>query len=67
MKPNKEMPADFFKAENESDWNLYQQFLHPEIIWLLYSGEEKRFIGNMSLFRTDEKSQMGLVTVARIS
>ncbi|MDO4712063.1 MAG: nuclear transport factor 2 family protein [Peptostreptococcaceae bacterium] len=42
---NKEVLTAFFKAENERDRELYQQFLHPEISWQLYDKEEKRIIG----------------------
>lgn len=42
---NKEILTAFFKAENERNWDLYQQFLHPEISWQLFAKEEKRMIG----------------------
>lgn len=42
---NKEILTAFFKAENERDRELYQQFLHPEISWQLYDKEEKKIIG----------------------
>ncbi|RRD95247.1 nuclear transport factor 2 family protein [Clostridiales bacterium COT073_COT-073] len=42
---NKEVIEAFFKAENERNWNLYQQFLHPEVSWQLIDKEEKRIIG----------------------
>lgn len=45
MMTNKEILADFFRAENARNWNRYQQFLHPEIIWRLFNREEKKIVG----------------------
>jgi len=42
---NRDVLDAFFKAENERDWELYQQFLHSEISWQLFGKEEKRIVG----------------------
>lgn len=42
---NKEVLTAFFKAENERDWDRYQQFLHPDISWQLVQAEEKTVTG----------------------
>lgn len=42
---NRDVLDAFFKAENERDWELYQQFLHSEISWQLFDKEEKRIVG----------------------
>ena len=38
----KDILEAFFKAENERDWEVYQQFLHKEIVWRLFDKEERR-------------------------
>lgn len=42
---NREVLEAFFKAENERDWEAYQQFLHSEISWQLFNKEEKKIVG----------------------
>ena len=42
---NKEVLVDFFKAENERKWSLYELYLHPEVVWQLFTNEEKKMIG----------------------
>lgn len=40
---NEDALARFFEAENRRDWDLYAQFLHPEVVWELH-GEKVRVI-----------------------
>lgn len=42
---NKELLEAFFKAENERDWDFYQNSLHPEVSWQLFAKEEKTILG----------------------
>lgn len=42
---NREVLEAFFRAENERDWEAYQQFLHSEISWQLFNKEEKKIVG----------------------
>lgn len=38
---NREILEAFFKAENKRDWEVYRQFLHTDIVWILFNKEEK--------------------------
>ncbi len=42
---NREILAEFFKAENERNWEVYRQFLHEEISWQLFGKKEKNIVG----------------------
>ena len=41
----KDILEAFFKAENERDWEVYQQFLHKEIVWQLFDNETRSIRG----------------------
>lgn len=41
----KDILEAFFKAENERDWEVYQQFLHKEIVWQLFDNETRSICG----------------------
>lgn len=53
---NKEMLDAFFKAENERNWNRYQQYLHPEISWMLYGSKVKQIQGITEYLNTIKAS-----------
>ncbi|WP_173017036.1 hypothetical protein [Suipraeoptans intestinalis] len=42
----KDILEAFFKAENERDWEAYQQFLHKEIVWQLFDKETRQTLWN---------------------
>lgn len=50
--PNREVLEAFFRAENERDWEVYKQYLHPEISWELFSKEKKHIIGVENYMQT---------------
>ena len=41
---NRDIVYTFFNAENERNWELYEQFLHSEVFWKLFSKEKKEII-----------------------
>lgn len=40
-----EILQHFFEAENSRDWAAYRRFLHPEVLWQLFGGEDKQIKG----------------------
>lgn len=46
----------FFEAENKRDWTTYQQFLHPEVKWILQKEETKIFVGIDEYMATIKKA-----------
>lgn len=42
---NKDLLLAFFEAENRRDWETYRQFLSPDIVWTLHSGQIKAIRG----------------------
>lgn len=55
----------FFKAENERDWEVYQQFLHKEIIWELFDKEARSIRGIQDYMQTIQKAYGKEKTVNR--
>lgn len=53
---NKDLLKAFFKAENERDWELYQNFLHPEVSWQLFAKEEKTILGIDNYMQATKKA-----------
>ena len=53
---NRDVLDAFFKAENERDWELYQQFLHSEISWQLFDKEERRIVGKENYMQVIKKA-----------
>lgn len=49
---NRDILYTFFKAENERNWELYKQFLHPEVCWELFSKEKKKIVGIENYMKT---------------
>lgn len=41
---NEQRLTDFFGLENCRDWEKYRTFLHPEIVWTLFSTEGQKKI-----------------------
>ncbi|MCH3948322.1 MAG: hypothetical protein LKI67_04625 [Olsenella sp.] len=52
----KEVLEDFFKAENERNWKVYQQFLHKEIVWQLFDKETRSICGIQDYMLTMQKA-----------
>ena len=52
----KEVLTEFFKAENERDWDTYRKFLHEEVVWVLYGKGERRICGIQQYLQTMEKA-----------
>ncbi len=46
----------FFKAENERDWEVYQQFLHEEVVWQLFDKETRNICGIQDYMLTMQKA-----------
>jgi len=42
---NQDLLLAFFEAENRRDWETYRQFLSPDIVWTLHSGQIKTIRG----------------------
>ena len=53
---NGDILVAFFKAENERDWETYQQFLHSEISWKLFDREEKMIKGIQNYMQVIKKA-----------
>lgn len=51
----KDILVDFFKAENEREWEVYRQFLHEEIVWYLFDKEARRICGIQDYMQTMQK------------
>lgn len=41
----KNVLLNFFKAENERDWEMYRKFLSPDVVWELHSKQVKTVRG----------------------
>lgn len=52
----KEVLTEFFKAENERDWDTYRKFLHEEVVWVLYGKEERRICGIQQYLQMMQKA-----------
>ena len=46
----------FFKAENERNWEVYQQFLHEEIVWQLFEKDTRMICGIQDYMQTIKKA-----------
>ena len=46
----------FFKAENERNWDVYQQFLHEEIVWQLFEKDTRMICGIQDYMQTIKKA-----------
>lgn len=47
MMPKNELEyilVNFFDAENNRDWKLYETFLSPDVEWILYGSPKRKAI-----------------------
>ncbi|MBJ8326249.1 nuclear transport factor 2 family protein [Streptococcus pacificus] len=51
--------ALFFKAENERDWESYQQFLSPDVVWELHSNDITKIEGKEKYLDTIKSAYEG--------